>query len=338
MLNKQKIEHEVSLRTVLKIVLILGVFYLFYMIKDVLGLLFASIVLATAFEPFADFLQKKKMPRFLAMIIIYVLFLGFLSLSIYLILPLVKDQLDQLIFSLPNYYQKLNLENSINNEFLELVRGFSQNIATGSGNFWGSISGVFGGLVQTISLLAIVFYLVVEENGLKKTIRSVFPNRYQKLIALGIEKIQNRVGFWLRAELVLMLVVGVFTYFVLLLLGIKYALLLAVIAGLLEIIPFLGPIIAAVPALFIALTDSWLKVLLVGIAYFLIQQAENNILVPKVMQKATGLNPIVTIVVILIGGKLGGLVGVLVAVPVAVMVMAVIDNFEILKKEHELIK
>ena len=142
----------------------------------------------------------------------------------------------------------------------------------------------------------------------------------------------------MRAELVLMLVVGVFTYFVLLLLGIKYALLLAVIAGFLEIIPFLGPIIAAVPALFIAMTDSWLKVLLVGIAYFLIQQAENNILVPKIMQKATGLNPIVTIVVILIGGKLGGLVGVLIAVPVAVMVMAVIDNFEILKKEHELIK
>ena len=125
------------------------------------------------------------------------------------------------------------------------------------------------------------------------------------------------MGMWLRGQLFLSFIVGLLVYIGLLILGVKYALVLALIAAILEIIPFIGPTIAAIPAILVGLTDSWIKALVVVILYFVVQQLENHIIVPKVMQKAVGLNPIVVIIVIMVGAKLGGIVGALIAVPVA---------------------
>jgi len=126
----------------------------------------------------------------------------------------------------------------------------------------------------------------------------------------------------------LMFFIFILTYVVLLLLGVKFALVLALIAGILELIPFVGPIISAVPAIIIAFSQSPLLAVLVVILYFVVQQLENNILVPKIMQKAVGLNPIITIVVILIGAKLSGIMGAILAVPVATVVSMLLSDWQ----------
>ena len=163
--------------------------------------------------------------------------------------------------------------------------------------------------------MVITFYMTVEEDGLKKFVRSIAPIEYQPYLVQKTNRIQIKMGGWLRGQLILMLIVGTLSFIGLTILGVPYALVLAVFAGLAEFVPFLGPIIAAVPAVFFAFSDSPWKAVGVIIFYTVLQQLENQVIVPKVMQKAVGLNPIVVITVMLVGAKVAGLMGILLAVP-----------------------
>ena len=133
-------------------------------------------------------------------------------------------------------------------------------------------------------------------------------------------RMQEKLGAWLRGQIILMIVVGVLTYIGLLILGVKYALVLAIFAGIAEIVPYAGPIIAAVPAIGIGLTMSPFKGMIVALLYFGIQQIENAVLTPKIMQKSVGLNPVVSLFALMVGFKFAGLVGALLAIPVATIV------------------
>ena len=163
--------------------------------------------------------------------------------------------------------------------------------------------------------MVITFYMTIEEDGLKKFVRSIAPIEYQPYLVQKTNRIQVKMGGWLRGQLILMFIIGSLTYVGLLILDVPYALVLAIFAGLAEFVPFLGPLIAAVPAVFFSFSDSPWKAFGVVIFYIVLQQLENQVIVPKVMQKAVGLNPIVVIIVMLIGAKVAGLVGILLAVP-----------------------
>lgn len=128
---------------------------------------------------------------------------------------------------------------------------------------------------------------------------------------------RERMGSWLRGELVLMFSIAILTYFALLLLGVPYALVLAIIAGILEIIPFIGPLLSGVPAVILALSISPIHAVLTALSYVVIQSVEGNVLVPKIMQKATGINPIISLLAVLIGWRLGGIVGAILSIPLA---------------------
>jgi predicted PurR-regulated permease PerM len=140
-------------------------------------------------------------------------------------------------------------------------------------------------------------------------------------------RVQDKLGLWLRAQLLLSGIIFLVTWIGLLILGVKYSLVLALIAGITEVIPFIGPIIGAIPAVLLAFLQSPIKALLVLILYLVIQQLEGNILVPKVMQKTVGLNPIVVIVVILLGAKIAGVLGALLSIPVAVAIMTIAGDW-----------
>jgi predicted PurR-regulated permease PerM len=152
---------------------------------------------------------------------------------------------------------------------------------------------------------------------MKKLVWSVVPIRHQPYIMQLINRMQKKIGMWLRGQLILSLIIFALTYIGLLILGVKYALVLALIAGLTEFIPYLGPLLAAIPAVFLAFTQSPMLAVFVAVLYYVIQLTENNILVPKIMQKAVGLNPIVSIAVLLIGFQLAGVVGAILSIPVA---------------------
>jgi len=189
------------------------------------------------------------------------------------------------------------------------------------------VAGFFGGVITLLIIAVLSFYMVVEDDAAKRLFRHLAPADKQEHISGLIQKMQEKIGAWLRGELVLMFIIGLVTYIGLVVLGVEYALVLAIIAGVSEIVPYAGPIIATVPAVAIAFTQSPILGLMVLVLYFLIQQLENNFLVPKVMQKATGLNPVISLVVLLIGFKVGGVMGAVLAIPVTTMIAVFLSDY-----------
>jgi predicted PurR-regulated permease PerM len=301
---------------------LVSIFFIF-LIREIVAILFVAVILASAFDPWVDWLHKYKIPRSLSILMIYVILIGILSLIVVLMIPPITEQIGQLAKNLPIYYNKAAFEVAKifdGGEYPNLpdtLTSLSSNLSETTKGVFSTITGIFGGLFSFLTVLVIVFYITVEEAELKKNIYYLISVDKRKYVSDLIERMQYKMGMWLRGQLALMLFVGILTYIGLTILGVKYALLLAIIAGILEIVPFIGPWLSAVPAILIGFSDSPFKVILIATLYLIVQQLENNIIVPKVMQKAVGLNPIIVITAVLIGAKLGGIVGALLAVPVA---------------------
>ena len=189
-----------------------------------------------------------------------------------------------------------------------------------------TVKGFFGGLAALFIILVLAFYMVVEQEKVRNYFKSLAPIEYQPYMAHLMKKMSLKMGEWLRGQIILGVIVGVAAYIGLSLLGVPYALLLALIAGVLEVVPYVGPILSLVPAVIIGLAQSPMIGLGVVALYLGIQQVENHVLVPKIMQKVTGLNPIISILAILIGLKAAGLVGIIFSIPLAMMGVVILED------------
>lgn len=311
--------------TIVKVILVLLGFALVWFLRDIVAMLFVALLLAALIDPFADWLAEHHIPRGLSVIVIYLCLVVVIGLAFLLFIPPLIEQATQLVQSF-GYTQELS---KVLDEFRRFTIGTgntpSQIFATLQ-SFSQTVSGFVGGVAAAIIVLVLTFYMVVEEQALARVFRTVAPHEYQPYLTQLIERMREKIGQWLRGQIILGLIIGVLTYIGLSIIDVRYALVLALLAGVLEIIPYLGPILSSIPAIVLAFTESPTKGGLVLLLYVLIQQAENNILVPRVMQKVTGLNPVVSIVALLIGLKLGGLVGAIFAIPVATMVSVVMED------------
>jgi predicted PurR-regulated permease PerM len=331
-----KNSNNLSFTSIFRVLIVLLGLFVAFLIRDIIMLLFMAIILSSAFDPWVDWFQKRKISRGISILIMYIIVLGIIGLVVVLIIPPMVEQIAQLAKNLPVYYGKVALElgkiTDSTGHALTLpsafsaFNSFSASFGETSKSVFSTITGIFGGLVSFVMLLVIVFYITVEENMLKKTVYAFIPDDSRKYAMDLVERMQKKMGMWLRGQISLCLIIGIVTYVLLTILGVKYALVLAIIAGFLEAVPFIGPWLSAVPAILIGFSDSFTKVIMIAVAYFLIQQLENQIVVPKVMQKAVGLNPIIVIVVVLIGAKIGGIAGALVAVPVAAAIAVYISD------------
>lgn len=332
--KSQQIMINISTLTILKIIGFFLLLWFLYIIKDILIILFVSILFATAFNPFVDWLNKKKIPRALGVLIIYFILLSILFTVIVLLIPPLSEQIRQISQTYPSLWQRfldifpgstspINSGENIQSFFESLRDIFANKSLSNIFTLFGS---AFDGLISFILIFVLTFYFLVEEEAIKKAFHYITPPQYIPYLNNLITRIQDRMGKWLRGELILMIVVGCMTLIGLKILQVKYFLVLALIAAIFELIPYLGPILAAIPAIIIASVESLWKGIAVIILYWLIQQLENHIIVPKVMQKVIGLNPIIVILVILIGARLAGFIGIMVSVPAAAALSVIIKN------------
>ena len=332
---------HLSTLSIVKILAVLAVLTFFYLVWDIVVLLFVSLVFAASLGPSIDWLERKRVPRGAGILLIYVALVFVLSLVIVLLIPPITEQIDQLAATFPFYYERLmslfgnlQIQSDFSEAFQSNLRSVGQTLSSYTGSVVATLSGIFGGLTTLILVLVLTFYFSASKDGLRHFIRSVTPATHQKYVENMFLRIQDKLGLWLRGQLLLSGIIFAVTWIGLLALGVKYSLVLALIAGITEVIPFLGPIIGAIPAVILAFLQSPIKALLVVILYLVIQQLEGNIIVPKVMQRAVGLNPIVVIVVILLGAKLAGVLGAILSIPVAVAVMTIAgDWFGVLVEE-----
>jgi len=331
----EKKQIDISTGIILKAVLVFLALWFLYLVRDVIALIFISILIVSAIDPAVDFLQRKKIPRALGVSIIYLAILAVISLSVSFLVPPLVEQFRDFSQKIPQFSEALsgftdNFKIFFGNENIvggqQAVSGLGNEFSSLSGKIFTRTVGFFSGFISVIVILAMAFYMAVKENGIKNFIVSVTPDQHKQYAAHLTERIKVKMGRWMQGQLVLMVIIFALDFIGLTILKIPYALALAIFAGLMEVIPYLGPIISGIPGVILGFTISPLTGFLAILLYWLAQQFENYVIVPQVMKKAVGLNPITVIVAILIGIKLGGVFGAILAVPIAAAIGVVTDD------------
>jgi len=323
--------------TIIKVIAIIFILYFLYLIRHTLAILFIAILLSSAIDPWLVWLNKKKIPRTLGVLLIYTVGLAFLGLIIYLIIPPIILQVEDLKNNFPFYLDKIFSGFSALRNYAE-QHGILDNIKQGlssskfnwqntAGGLFSTVYGIFGGIFSFVLVMVITFYMASEEHAMKKIIWSIAPIEHQPYILKLLNRMQLKIGLWLRGQLILSLIIFSLAFLGLSILGVKYALVLALIAGLTEFVPYLGPMIAAVPAIFLAFAQSPMLALFVLGLFYVIHLVESNIIMPKLMQRVVGLNPIVIIIVLLVGFQLAGIFGAILSIPLATLVSEFLKDF-----------
>jgi predicted PurR-regulated permease PerM len=322
--------------SVIKIILILVSFFVLYLIRDVILILVAAIILSAAVNSGVDALEKKGVRRLIGALLIYLFVLFILFAVIIPLIPTISRQVNFLIERLPVYLKKLvELSSNKKTEFnlwQEIVKNWLGQSGLRVGTLFDLFGSVFGSVFVTFMIFLIAFYMTVQKNTLRETLKSILPIRYKERLAIAFDLAQKEVGAWVRGIIILCLSVGLMAYLGLSILGVRYALVLAVVAGVTEIIPWIGPWLGGAIAVIITLVYSPLKAIFVAILFLAVQLLENNLLVPQVMKKVVGLNPLLVIIIVLIGGKIAGPLGVFLAVPVIVIISIFVKEYLLCRK------
>lgn len=313
---------------ILTTVIIIAIAIFLYRVQGILLGLFMAYIIMASIHPFVRTLTSHKVPKLVAIVFIYALVIAFIVLLVIPVLPFFVSQVQALFKAIPLYLdslsQALGIEinaRTIQSHIAPIVNAISDNAFSITGK-------VFGGIFSVLTVFILSFYLLVDRERLGREAPNILPEEYREKTRLTIHLVEDKLGAWLRGQVVLSLVIGLITFLVLTALGVPFALPLAILAGFLEIIPTIGPIIAAIPAVIVAFAISPVMGLVVMVAYVGIQVAENNVLVPKIMQKAVGLNPVIILISILIGGQLFGIVGALLSIPFVSAAIIILRAFK----------
>lgn len=344
--NKKIVNINIEWIGILKIVAVIAAIYFLFLIKGVLAILFIAFLLSSSIAPAVDWLQKKKIPRALSAAAVYLILIFLIGLFFYLVVPPIAREAIDFSKNSPEYISKITGSFSFLDGYSDSgsgevtladeVKALSTDWQSAAGKIFSTIVKVFGGILSFVLIMVLAFYMLVEEGAVKKIILSVVPRKNQSY-ALDLEtRIQKGIGRWLRGQLILSLIVFTIIYVGLLIIGVKYALVLAIIAGLAEFIPYVGTLIAAVPAIMLSFIQAPVLVLFVAGLYYLNSWLESHVIVPQVMGRITGLNPIIIIAVMLIGFKLAGLVGVVLAIPLTMALNIVIRDIVEKRRGREL--
>lgn len=320
---KNKTQISISPSIVIFTLAVIGALKFMASISNILLLLLLSFILMVALNPAVNRFQRYfKMPRAISMILVYVLFIIVIVSTTALVLP-------PLITEIIHFLKTINLP-YLQEQFSKMEFSFSEigNLAnqfSSSVNFLiSAVTGTFTGIFTFVTLLIMSFYMLLDRPNLHKKM-AWFTNKNEHLLTAKefIDDLEKQLGGWVRGQLILMVVIAIATYFGLMMLKIPFALPLAILAGFLEILPNLGPFISAVPGVVLAYVAYGFPMAgATVLVYILIQQLENNLLVPKIMSANAKVNPLVSMLCVLIGFQLGGVVGGLLAIPVYIIVRA----------------
>lgn len=307
---------DISHKTVIFVALFIVALWIIYLIKNLLIILFVAAIFVSALSPLVNFFVRLRLPKVLSIAVTYIIIIAVVAGLIISLVPPLVEQSSKLIVSSPalvaQFFNITNIDKSV----------LSSELTSLSKNLFSATLSIFDNLLAIIFLLVLTFYMLLEKDNLENRLAALFGSREQR-VRRSIVKIEEKLGAWLQGQVILSLLIALLSYIGLTILNIPYALPLAILAGILEVIPVIGPIISAIPAVFLALTISPILSIAVAAMYLVIQQIENHLIVPQVMKRAVGLDPLMVILAIAIGSRLLGIAGALLAVPFAVVIQII---------------
>ena len=310
-----------------------------YLTRDALLLVYVSALVAIGLSPLVARFERvtlpgspHPLPRWAAILILYVCFLGVVVGVAVLVIPPLVDQARALWAAFPDMLHKgqqwlidrgfLSRELTVREAVAQAPGGGGDAVGTVIGAVWGVVGGVFG----VITILILAFYLLLESESIVGSFVRMFPSGERARVEGASCRVAGKVSAWLGGQLLLGGIIGSTAAIGLFFLGVPYFYVLALIAGVGELIPIVGPILAAVPALAVAVTVSPTMALGVAVFYFLQQQLENHVLVPKVMSRQVGLNASFVLIALLLGGSLLGIMGAILAIPTAAILQVFFEE------------
>lgn len=332
---------SISVWTIVTGLLVIGAVFLAYVLKDLLLVILTSVVIASAVEPASRALSRYKVPRVLAVLAIYIFaFLLFFG-TLYLFIPPLFTELSNIASRLPGQFDSFNLFDASLDPLSAITGGLAKSISLKEviteiqlslvsflGGETATAGTVFSGTLSFILIVVFSFYLSVQPNGIEEFIRLVTPSKQEEYLVGLWERTQHKIGQWMKGQLLLAIFVGVMVYLGLTILGVKYALVLALIAAMFELIPVFGPILSAIPAVLLGFSDSAVTGLMVGGFFVIIQQFENHLIYPLVVKKIVGIPPILSIIALLVGAQLAGFLGIILSIPAATLLMEIAGDFQ----------
>lgn len=340
---KENITISISSGTIVRVLVWITVFAGLLYINDFIIALLVAVVLASSFEVPVKKLVVWGAPRTLAVTGLFLSLMVIIAAIVLLFIPPIADDIARFIKTLPTLLESVRIfgRDLGFKDLSLLVQQLShdiskgqiltvlKNIFMGSGSFFTTTSVVIGGLFNLLLTFVLAFYLALEEDGVHKFLRLIVPKHQEEYIANLWDRAQKKIGLWMQGQLLLSLLVSMLVYVPMLVLGMPYATLLAIIAFLGELIPMVGLTIATIPALFIALAHGGLSLLgIVALIYFIIGQLEGNVLYPKVMNKMVGVPSVIVLIALVIGAKFAGIWGMILAVPLAAIVMELVNDMD----------
>lgn len=318
--NIQKI--EISHRTILFTLLLLAGAWLLFAIKDLILLFFVALIIMAALNPVVSKIEKY-IPRWLSILIVYLLIFASFVFITYGIVPSLISQSRELVNVLPKYFENLKLygitPQSISTQF-QILENLPSEIAK-------MVVSIFSNIIILFVVFVVAFYLLLEHKNASRYSFFLFGEKGKIKALQFIELWESRLGSWIGAQIILMFIVGGLSFLGFSILGLRYAVALALLAGVLEVIPNIGPTISAVFATLAGLTISPFTGLAALVWGLIVQQLENNVIVPKLMKEAVGLNPLATIFFLAVGFRLAGVVGALLAIPVYLTIEVALTIF-----------
>jgi len=304
-----------------------------FLAREAVVILFLAIIISSALDGPVWYLKRKGIPRILGTLLIFLTGLMILAVVLYIVIPVVFFELQNVLESLKNI--KIPNIGTLNiSQFTKLskslgdIENLINALMSGGVSFFNLVSVVFNNLVFVIATIVLSFYLTINQFGVEKFLKTVLPINYEDYVVEIYLRVRKKIGYWLQGQIILMLIIGILTWLGLSILNVKYSLILGLVAGIFEIVPMVGPIFAGAIAFLAAVSESWTLGLYVILLFVVIHQVENHLLVPLVMKKTIGISPVVVIVYLLAGWEIAGIIGALLAVPVAVIFQEIIDDWE----------
>ncbi len=329
-LNNQRFDLHIPVSTILKILLAIAAIWFVFQVRNILFLLFIALLVASLVNNGVIYLQKYIKYRTLAVVLLYGLFIAVVILILVGLIPLLITQIGELHRSWPEHSARLlsvfpDAWQATLSDWFALSNVDWQATV---GNVLLTIKGFFGGVFNLMVVFALSFYMCLEENAWNRAMSYLLPARYAHRVRRVYNKVERQLSQWFQAQLILCSIMALLAYIGLTLLGVKYALLLSILVFVGEIVPYLGPIFTSVLAVAFAFLQTPLTALIVLAWFVVINQIENHILVPNIMKRAVGLNPIITITSLLVGVQLAGIAGALLAIPTATMLRVILENYQ----------
>lgn len=344
-MGEKNINIQISSSSIIKVIFWLILFAGLYFLRDLVLVVLTAVVIASAVDPAVRQFGRLRISRTPATILVYFLVIAAFSAIFYVFVPVFFDELSKLADFFPQYIKAFQSISPVNLNQMsisgaeEVANGLSKNISLVEdisnlksslidvpGGLFNAISGIFGGVLSFVLVIVLSFYFSVQERGIEDFLRIITPVKSEKYIVGLWKRSQEKIGKWIQGQLLLGVLVGVLVFLGLSVLGVKYALVLALLAGIFEIIPVFGPILAAIPAVIFGFLDSVTLGLTVLGFYVIIQQFENHLIYPLVVRKVIGVPPILVILSLIIGANLAGFMGIILAVPIATLLVEIADD------------